>query len=91
MSDGGWSSGAWGQVGWGMSLFERSASDTVVITDVDAVAGSSLSGAVSEASTVTDANSATQVFVTAVSESSVATDSISSNQIFTTIWTRLNF
>ena len=75
MPDGGWSSGAWGQVGWGMSLFERDVSETATVTDVDAVAGSVFVGAVTETSTGTDSVSAIQSFASAINETATASES----------------
>jgi len=33
MPDGGWSSGTWGEAGWGMSVYYRDASETAIGSD----------------------------------------------------------
>ena len=130
MAEGGWGSGTWGEAGWGMSVYYRDTSDTATTSDTEAVAGSTLSGAVneiaegidfvapfhnffsgveelvrpsdaasvapstlvvsmSETATMSDANSAQQVFATAVSEDARAgvsglVDEFTATQTFAT-------
>ena len=123
MAEGGWGSGTWGEAGWGMSVYYRDTSDTATTSDTEAVAGSTLSGAVneiaegidfvapfhnyfvgveeaaaigdalsvgastlnvsmSETATMSDANSAQQVFATAVSETATGSESTAAQQVF---------
>jgi hypothetical protein len=55
MAEGGWSSGTWGEAGWGMSVYYRDAAETATTSDSELVAGSVFLGAVDETAQGVDA------------------------------------
>jgi hypothetical protein len=59
MAEGGWSSGTWGQAGWGCSVYDRTDSDSAAASDTSS-AGAILNSLVSELGFATDSESTAQ-------------------------------
>ena len=85
MPEGGWSSGAWGEAGWGMSVYYRDSSETSIITDSDIASGNVFLPSVSESAAITDANNGAHVLQSSVSETSSGADVVSTRAVFNSV------
>jgi hypothetical protein len=77
MAEGGWGSGTWGEAGWGMSVYYRDAAESATTSDSEAVAGSTLSGAVNETAEGADFVAPFHNYFSGVEENAAVSDASS--------------